>query len=140
MKNLIKSFRRHSPNVQWAIDLLAIYAPDDPIFAKSYKYVRPKKDYDIFLDNEDDFYDDLPRLNEKTIRKTNRIQMPKKVRREKDLQRIRDIQARLNERESDLIDKLAQPDSDSYDSEIDQEDEELEDENDQLFYGESNTT
>lgn len=67
-------------NVQWLVDLLGIFAPEDEIFKKSYKYVRPRQDIELLLDNEDGFFDDLPELDEKYVRKTKRLQMPKKVR------------------------------------------------------------
>ena len=80
ISRFIRSFNKHPPNREWTVEVLAIWAPKDPIFERSYKYVKPKTDYDLFLDNEDGFFDDLPKLNEKYIRKTNRLRMPKKVR------------------------------------------------------------
>ena len=116
----IRSFNKHPPNREWAVEVLAIWAPDDPIFERSYKYVKPKTDYDLFLDNEDGFFDDMPKLPEKYIRKTNRLRMPKKVRQDLELKKIRDFQNRLMERESELVDALAYPDTDSaYGSESD---------------------
>ena len=75
---LIASLQKRDPNVQWVISMLSIYAPDDPIFAKDYKYVRPRDEYDLWCDNEDDLFTGLAPLTEKEIRKTNRLRMPRK--------------------------------------------------------------
>ena len=74
------ALQKREANAQWLIDLLGIYAPDDEIFVRSYKYVRPREEYDLYLDNEDGFFNNLMPLDEKYIRKHNRMQMPRKVR------------------------------------------------------------
>ena len=65
IKGLIVALKKRESDRQWLIDLLAIYKPSDEIFKKSYKYVRPREDVEILLDNEDGFFDDLPELDEK---------------------------------------------------------------------------
>ena len=114
--------------MQWVIDLIGIYAPDDEIFKKNYKYVRPKEEYDLYLNNKDLFFYELPELDERVIRKTNRLQMPKKMRNELKLKRLHAIQLKLLERENMLEQALAQPDSDDeFDVGDDPEDEDFND-------------
>ena len=74
----------HSPDIAWLIRWLGVINPNDEIFKKSYKFVRPKPELsesedEAFPNNDDDFFKDLPPLDDKTIRKTNRLRIPKSL-------------------------------------------------------------
>ena len=74
----------HPPDTAWLIRWIGVLNPNDEIFEKSYKFKRAKVEVEIseeeeFLRNDDDFYTDLPTLDDKTIRTTNRMRVPKKV-------------------------------------------------------------
>ena len=76
--------KKHAPDIEWLIRWLGVIKPDDEIFKKSYQFVRPKaelssSDDEAFLHNEDNFFDDLPALDDKIIRKTNRLRVPKSL-------------------------------------------------------------
>ena len=73
--------------------------------------MRPREDVELLLDNEDGFFDDLPLLDDKQIRKTNRLQMPKKVRQAIRLKKVKEHQLKLLELEADLERELNQTDS-----------------------------
>ena len=52
--------QKNPPNTEWIIKLVAMWMPEDEIFKKSYKYVRPKtveEEEDEYLSNEDGFFD-----------------------------------------------------------------------------------
>ena len=94
----------HHPDTGWLIRWMAVLNPNDEIFKKSYQFKRPKQEIEIseeedFLRNDDDFFTDLPVLDDKTIRTTNRIRVPKKIQVSKKLKlaqlSIEKAQARL---------------------------------------------
>ena len=74
--------KKKPPNSQWIVTLLGIFKPEDEIFEKSFKYVKPMKDVPVeaMLDNKDGFFQNLPALPEHLIRKQNRLRLPKKLR------------------------------------------------------------
>ena len=73
----------------WIIKLLGIFKPDDEIFKKSYKYIRPRPvPIEPEMNNADGFYDDIPKLREKEIRKHNRLRLPKSVRQQLEWQKL----------------------------------------------------
>ena len=63
------------PNNDWLITVLAhIEGKDCEIFQRDYKYVKPvsaNQKPDIIFDNDDGFFDDLPDLDDRQIRRTN---------------------------------------------------------------------
>ena len=53
--------RKRKPNAQWLVTIISIWEPTNAIFAKDYKYVKPKKSCaDMLLDNSDGFFSNLP--------------------------------------------------------------------------------
>ena len=60
--------------------MLGYFKPQDPIFAKDYKY---KKEVEVpiepIIDNHDELFNNLPPLNEKEMRSTNRMRLPKEM-------------------------------------------------------------
>ena len=60
VKRTIALMQKNPPNTEWIIKLVAMWMPEDEIFKKSYKYVRPKtveEEEDEYLSNEDGFFD-----------------------------------------------------------------------------------
>ena len=88
--------------MQWVLSMLSIYASDDEIFKKNYKYVKPKDEYDLWLDNDDELFSGLNELDEKYIRKTNRLRMPKKQRESLKMKKLQNLQERLIAKEAEL--------------------------------------
>ena len=79
-KRTVALMRKQPPNTEWILKWVACWMPDDPIFHKSYKYVRPKPETveeDEYFSNDDGFYSDLPVLDDKVIKKTNRMRQSK---------------------------------------------------------------
>ena len=84
IKKTVDLMKVHPPDTAWLIRWIGVLNPNDEIFEKSYKFKRAKVEVEIseeeeFLRNDDDFYTDLPTLDDKTIRTTNRMRVPKKV-------------------------------------------------------------
>jgi len=53
--------RKRKPNAQWLVTIISIWEPTNAIFAKDYRYVKPKKSCaDMLLDNNDGFFSNLP--------------------------------------------------------------------------------
>ena len=59
----------HHPDVNWLVNVLAIWVPDDEIFQMNYKYVKQRDVVQLEFDNQDNFWELLPSLTEKEIRK-----------------------------------------------------------------------
>lgn len=55
----------HPPDVNWLINVLAIWSPDDEIFEMNYKYVKQRDVVELEFDNSDNFWDLLAPLTEK---------------------------------------------------------------------------
>ena len=111
IKGLVVALEKREANAQWLIDLIAIFKPEDEIFERGYKYVKPREELDLYLDNEDGFFDNLAPLNEQYIRKHNRLQMPKKERANLRLRKVRAAQEKLLDLEQRLEEELARTDS-----------------------------
>ena len=84
VKRTVELMKVHSPDIAWLIRWLGVINPNDEIFKKSYKFVRPRPELsesedEAFLNNDDEFFKDLPPLDDKTIRKTNRLRIPKSL-------------------------------------------------------------
>ena len=81
MANLLDLMKTAPPDVAWLLKVVSKFCPDDEIFKKNYKYVKPKP---IALvpnfSNDDGLFNDLPLLTEGEIRKTNRLRVPKATR------------------------------------------------------------
>ena len=97
-------------NGKWLIDLLGIFVPDDEIFQRSYKYVPDRTESQLYLNNEDGFFDDLPKLSEKYIRKTNRLRLPKNIRCDLQLKKVKERMIQLAKMEQKLKKVLQKPD------------------------------
>ena len=60
VKRTIALMHKNPPNTGWLLKLVGMWIPEDEIFKKSYKYVRPKlveDEEDEYLSNEDGFFD-----------------------------------------------------------------------------------
>ena len=80
MHRLIGHLRLRPANVDWYIALLSFFCPEDPIFAKNYKYVRESEmPVEPMINNDDGLFTDLPELTEQEMRKTNRMRLPKQL-------------------------------------------------------------
>lgn len=84
LRRTVNLMKVHHPDTGWLIRWMAVLNPNDEIFKKSYQFKRPKQEIEIseeedFLRNDDDFFTDLPALDDKTIRTTNRIRVPKRI-------------------------------------------------------------
>ena len=77
--NLMKALQEREANSEWYCTLLAIFDPDNEIFAKSWRYIRPKlvPEAQVVFENDDDLFTDLPPLTEKEVRSTKRLRVPK---------------------------------------------------------------
>ena len=73
------------------------------------------EDSDDYLSNDDGVYDDLHQLDDKVIRKTNRLVTPKEKRIKKQLKAVRARRERDEAREEALLAKQLQEISDSDD-------------------------
>ena len=74
--------KKTPPDTRWLIKWVGYFMPEDEIFKKSYKYVRPKKVVEVeeeYFSNDDGLFDDLPPLDDKVIKKTNRLRMTKEA-------------------------------------------------------------
>lgn len=79
--NLMYEMRKRKPNAQWLVTIISIWEPTNEIFAKNYRYVRPKKAAaDILLDNSDGFFTNLAQLTDTEIKKSKRLNIPRKDR------------------------------------------------------------
>ena len=109
--------KKKNPDTKWLLLLVGLFMPEDPIFHKSYKWSRPKvvEDSDEYLSNDDDVYTNLTQLDDKVIRKTNRIAIPKEKKIKKQLKAIRARKERDAEREEELLALAAEEISDSDD-------------------------
>ena len=75
---LLTSLRKRSADTTWLVSILGVFSPDDEIFAKNYKYQRPRAEQaTIMVDNADGLINGLPMLEEKELRSCNRLRMPK---------------------------------------------------------------
>ena len=75
---LIGHLRLRPANVDWYLALLSFFNPEDPIFAKNYKYVREAEiPVEPMINNDDGLFTNLPELTEQEMRKTNRMRLPK---------------------------------------------------------------
>ena len=69
LRKMAKAIRKNPPHQDWLLMVLGTIQGDHPVFAKD--YVAPKKVknevvHDAFMvQNEDDFFDDLPEMPEK---------------------------------------------------------------------------
>ena len=62
---LIGSLRLRAANVDWYVTMLGYFNPDDPIFAKDYKYVRQTEvPIEPVINNSDGLFTSLPPLTE----------------------------------------------------------------------------
>ena len=109
--------RKKSPDREWMVKLLALWKPDDEIFAKSYRYTPPKKvvvaDYEF--KNEDGFFDELPPLTENEIRNSRRLRIPKVDRLRMKLQSLQSRKDEFAEYEAKLKAKLQEAEDDEED-------------------------
>ena len=107
-KRTVALMRKNPPNTEWILKWVACWMPDDPIFHKSYKYVRPKPETveeDEYFSNDDGFYSDLPVLDDKVIKKTNRMRQSKEQSIKKKIAACKARQERDRQREADLLAK-----------------------------------
>ena len=68
--------KKTPPDTRWLLKWVGFFMPEDEIFKKSYKFVRPKRAIEVeeeYFSNDDGLYDDLPPLEDKIIKKTNRL-------------------------------------------------------------------
>ena len=111
--------KKYEPDTKWLLVFVGMWMPNDEIFKKSYKWQRPKQveesDDDEYLSNDDGFYSNLPQLDDKTIKKTNRLAQPKHARVKKQLKALRARQERDRERAEALQMAIEEVDSDSDD-------------------------
>ena len=108
LRKTVELMKVHPPDTAWLIRWLGVMNPADEIFHKSYKYKRPKIEVDSsseeeFCLNNDNFFTDLPILDDKTIRTTNRIRVPKKVMLKRRIKQARATAERARVREEHLI-------------------------------------
>ena len=119
-KRTIALMRKKPPNTAWILKWVGCCIPDDEIFSKSYVYVRPKttqiEEIDYFS-NDDDFFTGLPELDDKVIKKTNRMRMSKEQVLAKKLKTVKARQQKDKEREIELLEKAQQLDERSDSSE-----------------------
>ena len=111
--------KKREPDTGWLLVLVGMWMPNDEIFSWSYKWQRPKQveesDDDEYLSNDDGFYSNLPQLDDKTIKKTNRLSQPKHARVKKQLKALRARQERDRKRADALEIAIDEIDSDSDD-------------------------
>ena len=108
IRKTVSLMKVHPPDTAWLIRWIGSLNPDDEIFQKSYKFKRPKQEIDIseeeeYLCNDDGFFDDLPALDDKTIRTTNRLRIPKKVQLARKIKIARATAQKARLREEQLI-------------------------------------
>ena len=73
--------RVRDANQDWYVTLIGIWDPECEIFRKDFTYVRDREvAAEPLIDNADGLYDGLPLIDEKTMRKSNRMQLPKEQR------------------------------------------------------------
>jgi hypothetical protein len=58
MKNTVAAMKKRLPDTKWLLILIGTLMPADPIFHKSFKWIRPKlvEEEDDYLSNDDGFY------------------------------------------------------------------------------------
>ena len=70
--------RVRDANADWYVTLISIWNPECEIFRKDFVYVRERElAVEPLIDNLDGLYDGLPLIDEKIMRKTNRMRLPK---------------------------------------------------------------
>ena len=101
LRGLGNSLSVRMPDAAWLIDVLGVMTPNDEIFTKSYVWTKPQESRppETTFDNVDGLFDGLPRLSEKELRKTNRMQRPKAERQRIALLKLERQKAQLQERE-----------------------------------------
>ena len=73
--------RVRAANADWYITLIGIWNPECEIFRKDFVFVQEREiPVEVLIDNADGLYDGLPLIDEKTMRKTNRMRLPKEQR------------------------------------------------------------
>ena len=64
MTRTVAKIKKKQPDTEWLLLLVGIFMPEDEIFRKSFKWVKPKREQEEegedMLSNDDGFYDDLP--------------------------------------------------------------------------------
>ena len=95
IENLVSALKVRKADSSWYVALIGIFAPDHAMFTKSFTYQRKMKNpIEVDFDNQDKLFSDLPHLNEKQMRTSNRLRMPK----EKSLElKLLKAQARMKE-------------------------------------------
>lgn len=118
-KRTVALMKKREPDTEWLLVLVGMLYPGDEIFTKSYKWKKPKpvveSDDEDYLSNEDGFYDNLPQLDDKTIKKTNRMAISKRARIKKQLKAVKARQERDRERANELALAYEQNETDSDD-------------------------
>ena len=94
LRRTVDLMKVHPPDTAWLIRWLGVLTPDDEIFSKSYKFKRPRiqvetSEEEDELNNDDGLWTDLPLLDDKTVRKTNRLRVSKKVQISKRIKQVR---------------------------------------------------
>ena len=118
-KRTVALMKKREPDTGWLLLFVGIFMPHDEIFSKSYKWQRPKQveesDEDEYFSNDDGFFSNLPQLDDKTIKKTNRLAQPKHARVKKQLKALRARQERDRKKADALEMAIEQIDTDSDD-------------------------
>ena len=73
--------RVRGANADWYITVIGIWNPECDIFRKDFVFIREREiPVEVLIDNSDGLYNGLPLIDEKTMRKTNRMRLPKEQR------------------------------------------------------------
>ena len=94
--NALELIEKRSADTHWLVCVLCVIDPENRIFSKGYRYVRPETKKALLamplMNNDDGFYDDLPPLQQPAGKK--RARMLPLSKREKQEMQLKGLQIR----------------------------------------------